>query len=194
MGNTEVNSNASNIFQNLKKVWATNNKFNIDIMFVGKGASELNSTTNMGPGITLFSGKDVTPYVIDVQIPDLANETIEEWVVNEFRVAMGRNSIEQVQVKFRDERGFPIYNALKNFIRKSTEFFPESIYWDIKVKQAMDTSIQTYAGKGQEVFSTSTAVLTSLSGLTFIQADGEVAEFSATWKIGTVTGSVIKSR
>ena len=185
---SKTSSNSTSIFQNMKQKWAVSNKFNVDIKYTGGKSELVKMVETDGGSMALFTSDDITPYVIDIQIPDLANETIEEWVVNEYRVAMGRNSIEQVQVKFRDVEGFPLYNTLKGFIRRSTEFFPADCYWQIAARQAT-TNIHTYAdAKTGSVFYTHKAILTSLSGLTFSQGTDEIAEFSATWKVGTVTG------
>jgi hypothetical protein len=114
--------------------------------------------------------------LVNVEVPDVANENFEEYIAGKFYTAYGRNSIYQINMTFKDIYPSVLYQYFNDYLVINRKQYTDECKWEIKV----DTTYP--GGERTEILDVKDGLLIGVSGLTFDHSVDQILEFSCTWK------------
>jgi hypothetical protein len=127
--------------------------------------------------------------IVGLELPDIANENFEEYYAGKYNLAMGRNSVYQLTITFRDPwsiggaeaGGNILYSYFSNYLVTSRKKYMDECSWDLSV-------FTTYPGNQQwrDVLIANDAMLIGVSNMSYNQSNDEISEFSVTFKFSLI--------
>jgi len=158
--------------------WTQINNFSIHMNFVEAKSNSLFKIDNISEEL-------LNAALISVNTTDYKNAQIAEYTGYEFRFHQGRDELYRFEMTFRDfnsnlydDRGsMTLYNIFRDIYWKGKYMYYDDIRMDIIVYTDDD-----YGTTKQPVFRTTTAIIESMSQLSFSHTtENQIAEFSVSF-------------
>ena len=141
----------------------------------------------LGPGAVIMmtpEPDDLTLSCTGMQLPELAGETIEDWIGEQWRYAPGRIAAPTVSITFKDYDNFKLYRAFTHAMQVFTRMYPKDQEFSILIETADDFDINTLI----PVAEVSGCLLTTVGGSTLENsATSSIAEVTITAKATHIT-------
>ena len=114
--------------------------------------------------------------ITEITSPDVANENFEEYYAGRYYQALGRNSVYQMSVTFKEIYNTQLYQYFYNYLISTRKKYTDDCSWSIGLFQ-----LQPNRGK-KTIFNVDKALLIGISNITYNHSNDQVLEFSCTWK------------
>lgn len=156
-------------YEQLKRRWSKANKFSV----------ELYNNFSTVP----LNGSDLNACIVSVQLPDISNEVLQEWISGAWTYANGRISVPQLAITFRDSRlsdssTDTLYKYFSKFINAQKNQYYSDVRFFIKINL-----LNPKDGSVSQTYLNTEGLLNGVSGISFNQQTDQIVEFSCNWSL-----------
>ena len=151
-----------------KRKWSYINNFTAIISPVGTYSTLALATCGV-------KFNDIELNVKDITVPQISSDNIEVWMLDRYRIALGKSQPKTVTITFRDFDQLALYRSFVYLYTVSKRGYADDYSYSIKVFKEAD-----YLGEGQRrVFEAGKSIITSVSQVQFSNdIEAQIAEFS----------------
>jgi hypothetical protein len=176
-GNNTQNTGASLIDTILSKSWAMSCMYSV---------TDFKLNNNKDIDLDIGKTNNFDAYVTNVTINPITWQPIQEYIGGQWSYTNGRDELKQVDITLRLTNGLYFYTMILNTMRTLKDDYPDNQKWSITIQSMENT--KNFSGSGiqlegnkKTVLTTSTALLTNISSITFDANNKEVITFVVTF-------------
>lgn len=156
-------------YEQLKRKWSKANKFSV----------ELYTTFATIP----IEGYALNACITSVQLPDISNEVLQDWIAGRWMYSNGRISVPQLSITFRDSTSSEgstdtLYKFFSTYINMQKDQYFDIVKFTIKVNL-----LNPRDGSVINTYLNTEGLLNGVSGVSFNQQSDQIVEFSCTWSL-----------
>ena len=156
-------------YEQLKRKWSKANKFSVELY--------------SGFATVPLDGYALNACITSVQLPDISNEVLQDWIDGRWKYANGRISVPQLTITFRDSTtsigsADTLYKFFSAYINIQKNEYFDNVKFAIKVNL-----LNPRDGSVINTYLDTEGLLNGVSGVSFNQQSDQIVEFSCTWSL-----------